>query len=100
VVGIAKITKEAFQDPTTTEDWTAVELVPVKALKKPVTLADVKKDKSLKRNDSRKDIAPECAAREGGGVRARSGDGWLIVQRRENSRLTTLDSRLIYPYIR
>jgi predicted RNA-binding protein with PUA-like domain len=49
VVGIAKVTKEAYQDPTTTDDrWVAVDLKPLKPLKKPVTLAEVKKDKRLK----------------------------------------------------
>jgi predicted RNA-binding protein with PUA-like domain len=49
VVGIAKVTKEAYQDSTTTDDrWVAVDLKPLKPLKKPVTLAEVKKDKRLK----------------------------------------------------
>ncbi|HVM89103.1 MAG TPA: EVE domain-containing protein [Puia sp.] len=48
IVGIAKISKEFFQDPTTDDDaWVAVKLKPVKKLKKPVTLADVKADKRL-----------------------------------------------------
>jgi predicted RNA-binding protein with PUA-like domain len=42
IVGIARVTKEAFQDPTTEEDWSAIELAPVKKLKKPVSLATVK----------------------------------------------------------
>ncbi len=47
-VGIAKIVKEAYQDPTTTDEaWVAVDLSPVKKLKKPVTLAQVKADKRL-----------------------------------------------------
>jgi predicted RNA-binding protein with PUA-like domain len=49
VVGIAKVAKEAYQDPTTEETaWVAVDLVPYKALKKPVTLAQIKADKMLK----------------------------------------------------
>ena len=49
VVGIAKVIKEAYQDPTTTDDrWVAVDLKPLKPLKNPVTLVDVKKDKRLK----------------------------------------------------
>lgn len=47
IVGIAKVTKEAFQDPTTAEDWSAVNLKVVKKLKKPVTLAQMKADKRL-----------------------------------------------------
>jgi predicted RNA-binding protein with PUA-like domain len=47
VVGIAKVVKEAYQDPTTDEDWSAVDLKPVKKLKKPVPLSEVKKEKML-----------------------------------------------------
>ena len=46
VVGIAEVTKEGFPDPTDTA-WTAVELTPVKPLKKAVTLADIKANKLL-----------------------------------------------------
>jgi predicted RNA-binding protein with PUA-like domain len=46
IVGIAKITKEQYPDPTD-NDWVAVEIVPVKKLKKPVTLAQIKADKRL-----------------------------------------------------
>ena len=46
VVGIAKVTKEAFPDPTDTA-WHAVELTPDKPLKKPVTLAAIKANKAL-----------------------------------------------------
>ena len=46
VVGIAKVTKEAFPDPTDTA-WHAVEITPDKPLKKPVTLADIKENKAL-----------------------------------------------------
>ena len=48
IVGIAKISKEAYQDPTTdNEAWVVVELKPYKKLKQPVTLAQVKVDKRL-----------------------------------------------------
>lgn len=48
IVGIAKVTKEAYQDPTTDDTaWSVVELAPFKALKHPVTLADIKADKKL-----------------------------------------------------
>jgi len=47
IVGIAKVSKEAYQDPTTQDDWSAVDLQPFKKLKKPVLLDDIKKDKSL-----------------------------------------------------
>lgn len=49
IVGIAKVTKEAYQDPTTDDDkWVAVDLAPYKKLKHPVTLDAIKKDKRLK----------------------------------------------------
>ena len=48
IVGIAKVAKEAYQDPTTTDEaWVAVDLKPYKKLKKPVTLAQVKAEKRL-----------------------------------------------------
>lgn len=49
VVGIARVGKEAYADPTAKEgDWSSVDLVSVKALKQPVTLAAIKADKILK----------------------------------------------------
>src|SRR5262245_20158293 len=49
VVGVARVAKEAYPDPTATEgDWSGVDLVPVKALKKSVTLQIIKADKPLK----------------------------------------------------
>jgi len=49
VVGLAKVSAEASPDPTAKEgDWICVELVAVKPLPRPVTLAAVKKDKMLK----------------------------------------------------
>jgi predicted RNA-binding protein with PUA-like domain len=48
IVGIAKVVKESYQDPTTEDDkWVAVDLKPVKKLKNPVTLETIKKDKRL-----------------------------------------------------
>ena len=48
IVGITEVVKEAYQDPTTEDtNWVVVELKPVKAIPKPVTLADIKADKSL-----------------------------------------------------
>lgn len=47
VMGIAKVVKEAYQDPTTTEDWSVVDLAVEKPLKKPVTLAQIKAQKRL-----------------------------------------------------
>jgi predicted RNA-binding protein with PUA-like domain len=48
IVGIAKVSKEFYQDPTTDDDrWVSVMIKPVKALKKPVTLAEIKANKKL-----------------------------------------------------
>ena len=46
VVGIAEVSKEGFPDPTD-EKWTAVELKPLKPLKKPVSLAQIKSNLAL-----------------------------------------------------
>lgn len=49
IVGIAKVTKEFFNDKTAEQDgWVAVELTAVKSFHKPVTLAEIKKTKELK----------------------------------------------------
>ena len=49
IVGVAKVQKEAYADPTAKEgDWSAVDLAPGKALAKPVTLETLKSDKILK----------------------------------------------------
>ncbi|HEX2683534.1 MAG TPA: EVE domain-containing protein [Ferruginibacter sp.] len=46
IVGIAKVSKEAYQDPTTDDDrWVAVDIKPVRKLKKTVPLDFLKKDK-------------------------------------------------------
>ncbi|MEY3577411.1 MAG: hypothetical protein RL394_994 [Bacteroidota bacterium] len=48
IVGIAKVVKESYQDPTTTEEaWVVVDFKPHKKLKKPVTLAAVKATPAL-----------------------------------------------------
>ena len=48
IVGIAKVTKEFYQDPTSDDaNWVVVDLKPFKKLKKPVTLSQVKSDKRL-----------------------------------------------------
>src|SRR5215217_291913 len=49
IVGIAKVVKEHYQDPTTEEDaWVVVDLKPVKKLKHPVTMQQIKYEKRLK----------------------------------------------------
>lgn len=48
VVGIAKVVKEFYQDPTTDDtNWVVVDLSPVESLKNPVTLEQVKADERL-----------------------------------------------------
>ena len=49
VVGIAKVIKEAYPDPSASEgDWWCVDLAPVKALTKPVGLDAMRADPELK----------------------------------------------------
>lgn len=49
IVGIAKVVKEFYQDPTTEDtNWVVVDLVPFESLKKPVTLAQIKAEPALK----------------------------------------------------
>jgi predicted RNA-binding protein with PUA-like domain len=49
VVGLAKVTREAYPDKTATEgDWSAVDLVPVRKLPAAVTLHEIKKTPKLK----------------------------------------------------
>ncbi len=48
IVGIAKVSGEFYQDPTTDEDaWVVVDLQPYKKLANPVSLATIKQDKRL-----------------------------------------------------
>ncbi len=48
IVGIAKVAKEHYPDPTAEGDtWVVVDLKPVRKLKKSVTLQQVKADKRL-----------------------------------------------------
>ena len=48
VVGIAKVSKEFYQDPTTEDpNWVVVNLVPVQTLNKPVTLKQIKDEPLL-----------------------------------------------------
>ena len=46
IVGITKVAKEFYQDPTTDDtNWVTVDLKPYKKLKKPVSLTQIKADK-------------------------------------------------------
>ena len=48
VVGVAKVTREAYPDPTAKEgDWSVVDLKPVQSMTTPVTLGAIKTDKAL-----------------------------------------------------
>jgi predicted RNA-binding protein with PUA-like domain len=48
IVGIAKVVKTAYQDPTTEDtNWVVVDLVPHKTLKRAISLAELKKDELL-----------------------------------------------------
>ena len=48
IVGVAKVVKESYQDPTTDDDrWVAVDIAPVKPLKRAVLLDVIKKEKRL-----------------------------------------------------
>ena len=50
VVGIAKVTRTAYRDPTAKEgDWSAVDIAAVKSLRRPVTLREIKDNPRLKR---------------------------------------------------
>lgn len=49
IVGVAKVVKEHYPDPSAKEgDWSVVDIAPVKPLKRPVTLAEVKSLAPLK----------------------------------------------------
>jgi predicted RNA-binding protein with PUA-like domain len=66
VVGLARVTRVAYADPTAKEgDWSAVDLVPVGPLTRPVTLAAIKADKLLREmklaRESRLSVSPVTA---------------------------------------
>lgn len=49
VVGVAKVVREFYQDPTTDDaNWVVVDLSPVESLKNPVSLEQIKAEESLK----------------------------------------------------
>jgi predicted RNA-binding protein with PUA-like domain len=48
IVGIAKVVREAYADPTAKEgDWSVVDIAPVKTLATPVSLATIREDAKL-----------------------------------------------------
>ena len=67
VVGIAKVTRTAYQDPTAPkEDWSSVDLAPLRALRRAVTLRQIKDEPRLKKmqlvRQSRLSVMPVTAA--------------------------------------
>lgn len=67
IVGVAKVTKEAYPDPSAEEgDWSAVDLAASKPVKKPVTLGQMKTDPLLKKmalvRNSRISVTPVTEA--------------------------------------
>lgn len=72
IVGIATVVKEAYQDPTTADEaWVAVDLKPIKKLKHPVSLQQMKSEKRLK------DMALIRIGRLS--VQPVTGEGWKVV---------------------
>lgn len=50
VVGVAKVIKEFYQDPTIDDDrWVVVDVEPVNKLNNPVTLSEIRNTKSLQK---------------------------------------------------
>lgn len=63
IVGITKVVKAAYQDPTTTDDrWVAVDVEAVQPLARPITLSELKADSLLQNmrfvKQSRLSVAP------------------------------------------
>ena len=47
VVGVARVSRAAYQDPTTVDDWSSVDVETVFAMAKPVTLDEIRAHQSL-----------------------------------------------------
>ncbi|MBI3591149.1 MAG: EVE domain-containing protein [Candidatus Melainabacteria bacterium] len=48
IVGVAKVSKESYQDPKDkTNTWVVIELIPVKKIKITLTLEEIKNEKTL-----------------------------------------------------
>ncbi len=63
VVGTAKVVRDYYPDPTTEDDrWVVVDLVPERALSRPVELKEIKQDDRLQNmvlvNNSRLSVQP------------------------------------------
>src|SRR6266849_3772310 len=66
VVGTAKVARTAYRDTTAKEgDWSAIDLVPIKPLRRPVTLREIKAKPALKKialvRQSRLSVMPLAA---------------------------------------
>ncbi len=49
VVGVARVTRETYSDPTTDDErWLVVDLKPLRALARPVPLSEIKSETALK----------------------------------------------------
>ena len=67
VVGIARVKRTAYVDKTAPEgDWSTVDLLPIKSLSRPVTLAEIKQTPPLRNiqlaRQSRLSVMPLTAA--------------------------------------
>jgi predicted RNA-binding protein with PUA-like domain len=50
VVGVAQVVRPAYHDPTAgAEDWSTIDLKPVRPLKRPVSLHEIKQEPLLKK---------------------------------------------------
>jgi predicted RNA-binding protein with PUA-like domain len=48
IVGVVEVAREAYPDPTAEEgDWVCVDMKALRPMKRPVTLAEIKADKTL-----------------------------------------------------
>ena len=80
VVGLAEVAAEAYSDPTAEEgDWLCVDLQPVRALPKPVTLESIKEEAELRDiklvRNSRLSVLPLTAAEFRAILRMGGADG-------------------------
>lgn len=78
VVGIARVVAEAYPDPTARDgDWICVDLVPLRALKRPVSLTEIKAASRLREialvKQSRLSVIPLTASEFDEIVRLGSG---------------------------
>jgi predicted RNA-binding protein with PUA-like domain len=48
VVGVARVAREAYPDPTTKDDFSAVDIEPVRALARPVSLDELRNHRVLR----------------------------------------------------